>query len=470
MFAIVDIETTGGSPVTEKITEIAVYVYDGNKIVEEFCTLINPEKEIPYFITNLTGISNAMVANSPKFYEVARKIVEITQDRVFVAHNVSFDYHFIRNEFKRLGYNYSRQQLCTVQLSRKLIPGLASYSLGKICKHLNIEVNGRHRAYGDAYATVKLFEYLLQSQNSKDIIQSSSTSIIRKTFHPQLDPGILDNLPEETGVYYFYNDHQELIYIGKSKNIRQRIQSHFRNYNTRKGIEMQNSTAHISYEITGSELIALLKESNEIKQHKPLYNRSQRRTTSQFGIEFFKDLKGYIQFSIKNSKEQAGSRLISFSTQKAAKAYLMQLIDNYDLCMKLCGLYPAAGACFHYEIMECKGACIDKENPDTYNLRAQKAIDKHKFRHDSFFILEDGRYLNEMAIILIEKGVYLGYGYIDKDSNDGSLDALRDCIHSYADNRDIQQIIRNYILQHDKIRIIPFVSETLETLFTNSGL
>jgi DNA polymerase-3 subunit epsilon len=280
MFAIVDIETTGGSPLTEKITEIAIYIHNGEKIIDEFCTLINPEKEIPYYITNLTGISNAMVADAPKFFEVARKIVEITEGKVFIAHNVSFDYNFIKNEFKRLGYNYSRQQACTVQLSRKLIPGLASYSLGKLCSYLNIEVSGRHRAYGDAFATVKLFEQLLGRCNPDDQVLDQITGFNNKGLHPNLDPGILENTPEDTGVYYFYNEQNELIYIGKSKNIRDRVLSHFRNYTTKKAIDMRNTTAGIDFEITGSELVALLKESHEIKVHKPIYNRSQRRATS----------------------------------------------------------------------------------------------------------------------------------------------------------------------------------------------
>jgi len=159
MYAILDIETTGGSPKTEKITEIAIYFHDGNQIVDEWSTLINPEKEIPYFITGLTGITNEMVANSPRFYEVAKEIVERTENHIIVGHNVSFDYGFIKSEFNHLGFEYNRDVLCTVRLSRKLIPGHKSYSLGKICKDLGIEITDRHRAAGDALATVKLLSY-----------------------------------------------------------------------------------------------------------------------------------------------------------------------------------------------------------------------------------------------------------------------------------------------------------------------
>ena len=238
MYAVVDIETTGGSPVTEKITEIAIYLFDGEKVVKEYSTLINPERKIPYYITNLTGITNAMVS-----------------DCIFVAHNVSFDYHFIRNEFKRLGYNYSREKICTVQLSRKMMPGLPSYSLGKLCSQLNIRIKDRHRAGGDALATTKLLEYLLRlgtHYHQPNLFQG----LDKKDLHPNFDPDTIQRLPEATGTYYLYNDKTDLIYIGKSKNIRNRVLSHFRNFNSKKSIEMRNDTVFVDYELTGSEKIS----------------------------------------------------------------------------------------------------------------------------------------------------------------------------------------------------------------------
>jgi DNA polymerase III subunit epsilon len=166
MYAIIDIETTGGSPKTERITEIAIFIHDGIRVVNEFVSLVNPQKDIPYFITNLTGITNEMVANAPKFYEIARTIVEMTENCIFVAHNAPFDYGFVREEFLSLGFDYERERLCTVRLSRKLIPGKRSYSLGNLCSDLGIHLNNRHRAAGDALATVKLFE-LLQAIEGK---------------------------------------------------------------------------------------------------------------------------------------------------------------------------------------------------------------------------------------------------------------------------------------------------------------
>lgn len=170
MYAIVDIETTSGSPKSGKITEIAIYIHNGESIINSFVSLINPECSIPYYITRITGINNEMVENSPKFYEVAKKIVELTDNKIFVAHNVTFDYGFIQKEFNELGYNFERKTLCTVQLSRKYLPGYRSYSLGKLCSELGIEINGRHRAGGDAFATTKLFELILEKHISKRVM------------------------------------------------------------------------------------------------------------------------------------------------------------------------------------------------------------------------------------------------------------------------------------------------------------
>ncbi|MFN2127399.1 MAG: exonuclease domain-containing protein [Anaerolineales bacterium] len=456
MYSIIDIETTGGSPVSERITEIAIYIHDGEKVTGEFVSLINPEKKIPYHITSLTGISNAMVAEAPKFYEVAKQIVEITSGCVFVAHNVTFDYHFIRNEFKRLGYVYSREKLCTVQLSRKLIPGLNSYSLGKLCRHVSIEINGRHRAAGDAYATVKLFEYLMSLTRKGNQVLSSLPDLDKKDLHPNLSPEKIHNLPESAGVYYFYNDEGDLVYIGKSKQIRSRVLSHFRNFTSKKAIDMRNAVADISYELTGSELIALLKESHEIKQYKPRFNRAQRRALNQYGLYHYRDKNGYDCYLIAKNAGRIETPLSSFATQKAGKDFLQNMVNKYRLCQKLCGLYPASGSCFHYEISECDGACIGKEIPDSYNARARKVIDEHQFHYQSFFILDKGRVEGEIAVVMVHCGKYAGYGYIDEGYYAGNLQNLKSCVKYYDDNRDIQQIIRRYIRENLHCTILPY--------------
>ncbi len=458
MYAIVDIETTGGSPRTDRITEIAVYIHDGQCIVDEFITLVNPERKIPYYITQLTGITNSMVCDAPRFYEIAKKIVELTENKIFVAHNVGFDYNFIKTEFKHLGYTFQRDQLCTVSLSRRLIPGLPSYSLGNLCKELNIRIEDRHRAAGDALATTKLFDILLQLSSDAGHDFFEMPGIFKKDLHPNFDPDKLKNLPNESGVYYFYNDQNDLIYIGKSKNIKTRILTHFRNHSTKKAIEMKKQVASIDYELTGSELIALLKESEEIKSLKPVFNCSQRRSVSHYGIFAHYNTSGYLCYSIQRLSDIRATPICTFSSQKAAKSYMQQCIDTFHLCQKLCGMYQTSAACFYYELDECKGACIEEEPAEEYNIRAQKLIESNRFKTNNFYIIDAGRDEDEYAVVKIEHGKYQGYGYISGNLYENTNDSMDDYITAYSDNRDIQQIIKNYLKSNKVIDIIPYRS------------
>lgn len=283
MYAIIDIETDGGSLKSSKITEIAIFLHDGEKVVDSFITLIDPESHIPPFITQLTGISNDMVVGAPKFYEVAKQIIEITKGAIFVAHSVNFDYTIIRNEFRKLGFDFTRDKLCTVKLSRKLIPLQPSYSLGKLADSLGIEINGRHRAGGDAEATVKLFEMLIALDNKK-ITTGNIKPGDPKFDNPNISAEQINTLPQDAGVYYFFNSDRDLIYVGKSKNIRKRVMTHMLNSQTNKGMAMRKEIADIDFEVTGSELVALLKESDEIKQKKPFFNSAQKQTYFQYGL------------------------------------------------------------------------------------------------------------------------------------------------------------------------------------------
>jgi DNA polymerase-3 subunit epsilon len=448
MYTIIDIETTGLSPKKEKITEIAIYVFDGNQIVDEFVSLVNPERPVPYFITRLTGITNEMLEKAPKFYEIAKKIVEITENRIFVAHNVDFDYNFIKEEFARLGFDFKRKKLCTVKLSKKIIPGHKSYSLGKLTANLGISINGRHRAAGDAYATVRLFDYLLKTDaQSKPLIDAMTYHSI-KGLHPQFNKKLLDELPEKTGVYYFYDERNELIYIGKSINIRKRVLQHLSNSKTDKAVRMRSRIVNISFELTGSELVALLLESDEIKKHKPLFNRAQRRSTFQYGIYSFYDENNYLHFEIRKNTGN-DLPLTSFSSLQSAKSNLSTFCEQFELCQKLCGLYDTHGACFHYGIKQCFGACIGKELPETYNIRAKNLIQKFEYRSDNFLIFDKGRRPEEKSVIKIENGKYCGFGYFEPDVAGDNMQIISECTKPYDDNRDVQIIIKGFLMQHN---------------------
>lgn len=439
LFAVVDVETTGGSYQNARLTEIAIYLFNGNQIVREYSTLVNPERPIPFMITRLTGITDAMVADAPKFYEVAREIVEITEGAVFVGHNVAFDYNFVRHEFKSLGYNYKRPTLCTVKLSRKILPGYESYSLGNLCCSIGIPINNRHRAAGDALATA----YLL-----KRLIETDADQIYHQI---QEVPAIIKDVPEETGVYYLHDESGHIIYVGKSLNMYERIQQHFRNQDTAKALEMKSRIASVSYEITGSELLALLLESNEIKKHNPPYNRAQRRTRYGYSVFTYVNDEGYICF-YPGHQVNGHQPIASFSSLNNAQNFLYSLVDKYDLCQKLCGLYDTSGACFHYSIKKCEGACTGIESPDSYNLRARTALNEIDFKDQDFYLIENGRSLDEYSVVKVAGGRYTGFGYVDSFSTDP--ESLDGCIKQFDDNRDTRYIIRCYMKKHPGIKVV----------------
>ena len=292
-YAIIDVETTGGKASRDRIIEIAIVIHDGTQILESWESLINPETLIPWNITVLTGINDQMVADAPKFYEVARKIVELTEGAIFVAHNARFDYSFVGEEFKRLGYTYTRKQLCTLRLARQTLPGLYAYGLDALSRHFNIHNHARHRAMGDVQATIKVLEYILQHEDNREKAELLINLGIKEAMLPNnLSLEVIHSLPEACGVYYFHNEPGEVIYVGKSINIQKRIAEHFAD-KTEKARKLQEQVHDISFEITGSELLALIHESFEIKRLLPGINRAQRTRQFAGAIYAYTDLKGY---------------------------------------------------------------------------------------------------------------------------------------------------------------------------------
>ncbi len=448
MYAIIDIETTGGNASRERITEIAIFVHDGKQIVKEYSTLVNPECKVPPFVARLTGISDEMLVNAPKFYEVARDIVEITEGCTFVAHNAAFDYSFVKQEFLNLGYKYKKPVLCTVKMSRKLLPGFRSYSLGNLCNSLGIQITSRHRAAGDALATVKLFERLLS-------VDPTLNQIPTDGMHPALDRSVFSKLPSTAGVYYLHDENGQLHYIGKSKNIHARILSHFQNSSTPKAIEMRTNTASISFEETGSELIALLLESDEIKKHKPLYNRLQRRTLYKYGLYSFYLQSGYHVIQIEKIKATGTPHTVCASFDEAL-VMVHKLADKYELCQKLCGLYQNHGACFQHSIGQCAGACIGAEPPEKYNLRVDAALSEFHHKWSDMAIIDQGRNEDEVSVVLIENKVFAGFGWMMKEDGIEDPACIKDHIKRYNDNRDIQQIIKGFLNSGKALKVIRF--------------
>lgn len=454
-YAIVDIETTGGSPKSSRITEIAIYKHDGEKIIDEFVTLVNPETQIPPFIVRLTGISDEMVRDAPRFFEIAKEIIEFTEGCVFVAHNVGFDYGILRAEYRSLGFDYRRPHLCTVRSSRYVIPGMDSYSLGNLTKSLGIKLVGRHRAGGDAYATAQLFSLLIEKDktNLKTFIQEELNP---KNLHPNLDLNELDEIPNKIGVYKFFNEDNQLIYIGKSIHIRKRIDQHLRNIKTAKGIQMQREITRIEFELTGSELIALLLESQLIKQHQPIYNRSLRRAQFPYGLFNYEDEGGYMRFHIGLVSKNKGLPLTSFTTRKEASVYLERLVDEHSLCQKLCDLYKTNAACFHFSVKKCNGACIGEESAEAYNERCLPLIDELNLKGASFYIVDKGRNRGESSLILVEDGSLSGMGYAPFHFRKLPVKKWSRFIDIIRDDRDARTILKLFLrknLSHEVIMI-----------------
>lgn len=451
MYAILDIETTGGKYNEEGITEIAIYKFDGHKIVDQYISLINPERPIQPFVVNLTGINNKMLHNAPKFYEVAKRIVEITTDCIIVAHNASFDYRILRTEFERLGFQYERKSLCTVELSKILIPDQQSYSLGKLVRGLGIPLSDRHRANGDAQATVKLFKLLL----SKDIEKKIITETVRSDTKKQIDNKLLkllEKVPSVTGVYYIHNENGVIIYIGKSKNIKKRIRQHFTNEN-KKSKKIQEEVTDVNYEITGSELLALLKENEEIKRIKPKYNRALKRVKFDQALYQFTDDQGYINLKVAKVDGRKSS-VTTFTNRQQAKSFMHRWVDEYSLCQKLMNLDKGKNNCFNYTIKKCLGACILEESPEEYNARVQQLIHNYSLGKQDMIIIDRGRDIDEQAVILIENGKFMGIGYFTLNHQINNLDILRSIITPMHHNRDAQHIIQSYLRQNKKLKTI----------------
>ncbi|RXR32151.1 exonuclease [Flavobacterium piscinae] len=453
MYAILDIETTGGQYNEEGITEIAIYKFDGHEVVDQFISLVNPEIPIQPFVVKLTGINNAMLRSAPKFYEVAKRIIEITEGCIVVAHNASFDYRILQTEFRRLGFKFQKPTLCTVELSKKLLPGHASYSLGKLVRALGIPMADRHRASGDAMATVKLFKMLLAKDVEKEILKNSVKTEIKSGMSPKL-LDIVESLPSKTGIYYIHNEKGDLIYIGKSKNIKKRVNQHFTGTN-RKSKKIQMEVYTVTYEETGSELIALLKESEEIKINKPIYNRAQRKTLFQWALYPVKNEKGYMSLSLQKTDGRK-KEITSFSSIQEGKNVLFKITDHYHLCQKINGLYETQNSCFKYKIKECDGACIGEISPEEYNERVQEFIENNEFESQNRIIIDRGRSLEERSVVLIENGIYKGYCFFDLNYQITNVEVLRNIIIPMQNNRDTKNIINGYLRKHKVMKIIPF--------------
>ena len=446
-YVVVDIETAGKGIRNNRITEICIVRMNEVKILDKFVSLVNPQVRIPNFITELTGIDDAMVRTAPLFEEIAEKIVEITEDAVFVAHNVTFDYTVLRSEFRYLGYHFNRQKLCTVRLAKKLMPGKFSYSLGRLCSTLGIPLVNRHRAEGDTDATVILFQRLMRLDDG-GIVFDAFLKSRKTTLAPNIDREIIGNLPQRPGVYYFKNSHEKVIYVGKAIRIKERVLSHFYDKKN-KEYDLCQATATIDFLETGNELIALLLEADEIQNHYPMFNVAQKKLRAPYCIIHYVNRKGIIQFAI-DRKSAADLGAVTFYRREEAVTKLRKICEEFTLCPRFTALQSSKERCSHYEITDCNKVCEGKESVAIYNIRAKRAISELHKNRDNYAIIGKGRTEGEHAFVLVKESLYRGYGFFDKDQGIEGLIDLETFLIAKKNTYHTMRIIASYLNANPK--------------------
>lgn len=440
MYAIVDIETTGGYAAANGITEISIHVFDGSQVIERYETLINPGQPIPGYITAMTGISDKMVATAPSFGEVAEKIYSLLHDKVFIAHNVNFDYSFVKSHLKDAGFDLNAKKLCTVRLSRKIIPGLPSYSLGKLCRSLDITIHDRHRAGGDTAATVEIFKILIEKDTEQHIQKSLQRNSKEAILPPNVPKEHFEQLPYTPGVYYFHNEKGKVVYVGKATNIRYRVNSHFSNNSESR--QKQNFMQHvhgISFQSCGTELMACILESAEIKKRWPVFNSSQKRWEDIYGIFVYEDQNGYQRLAIDKNRRRLNP-VYTFHYLVDGHAMIRKLVKDFNLCPKLCFLQKDPGKCEGINEGFCHGACEHKEKPASYNKRIKKACDT-LLALPSFAIIDKGLNGDDQSCILVLEGKFYGMGYIPTDVQLNDPLSFRDHLTVYKENSVIRNLV-----------------------------
>lgn len=378
----VDIETTGGGYRTSRILEIAVIRYENNEIVDEFSTLIDPESRVPAFITSITGITDTDVYGSPRFREIATRLSEIMEGAVFVAHNVNFDYSFIKSEFARIGIPFSMRKLCTVRMSRRLYCHERGHSLEKIINRHDIPFENRHRATDDARAILLFSEIALKDHGAEKFSEAVTHQLKSQSVPVNLNDTDIKTISNEPGVYIFKDIKGAVLYVGKSINMRTRVMSHFQDM-AAKEVKIAQQTTKIETIPTRSEVLALLLESRLVKQLQPIYNRQLRRVTN-YCLVVRTESDSYAtlsyEYGLPGESIELGSIYGLYDNKLKARKWMDIISRTYDLCPKLMGLENAKKGCFWYSLGKCRGACVGKEPFDIYNKRFEVALKDRKLQ------------------------------------------------------------------------------------------
>ena len=440
MYAVIDIETTGGNYDQEGITEIAIYQYDGYKITDQFCSLINPKKQIQPFVKKLTGINEKMLQNAPIFFEVAKRIIEITENCIIVAHNAAFDYRILKTEFKRLGYEYERKTICTINLSKELLPDQKVFNLGKLASNLGIPFSDRHRAFGDAQVTLKLFELLIEKDIGKKIIREH-TKVLKNSKTPKRYLKIIDKLPSKMGLYYILDTNNEIIYIGKSKNIKQSVIQDLTSSN-KKSIIIQNEISKVSFSFSGGELTTYLKQQNEIKINRPKLNGSSKYRIFPIGIRIDKT-KTYHSIIVEQVKKNFEYFSV-YKNKKLAEKTILILADKFKIQLK-----NPNGISSH-----SKKTIQKKDSSRQHNKKIMELCNSFSYPFPDFLLTENGRKQGEFTFILIKNYQFRGYGYFELYHQIKTMSQILSRLVSMEENNDVKKLIYSFLLRKKYLKLI----------------
>lgn len=450
MYAVIDVEATGGKSGEESIIEIAIFLYDGEKVIDQVISLVQPDREIDAYVQKLTRITPHMVSTAPKFHEVAKRIIEITDGAILVGHNIGFDYRMLKQEFRKLGYTYYRETIDTLSLSEKHFPDAESYSLGKLSRALGIPVSDRHRASGDARATLGLFQILQDKDSGKDIITKENALTGTKPNAFKFD-SLLKGLPNEIGILYVLNQDNRVIYLSKSENIAQSARKLLTGKSNLSN-KIKLSVSKITYESTGNELISWLKENHEIKTLKPILNENKKKLHFPFSI-YVEESKGFKQLSIDHTHSIQKHSVLKMSSYNNALRFLSLISEEYELCSKINGIYRGKGSCLGYAVGECHGACVGKESAESYNHRVDSFLNKICLVNKSILIIGKGRSLSEKSFIWVKNTACKGYGFFDLNHQIKTEKLVRNRMVPVEENEDLDSIVRGFLFTEKYVDI-----------------
>jgi DNA polymerase-3 subunit epsilon len=463
----VDIETTGVSYTRNRVIEVAAIRVENGAVIDSFTSLVDPQTELPPFISGLTGISPADLSGAPTFYDIAEPLHDILKEAVFVAHNVRFDYGFLKREFADTGRKFNPKLLCTVRLSRSLFPAERHHKLQNLIDRCGIEVSSRHRAYDDAVAMLSFLQHCRQSFPAPALEAAIRQQIKTPALPKNLSPALVAGLPEKPGVYIFKDDAGSPLYVGKSVNIRQRVMSHFSaDHSFESEFKISQQISHIESIETAGELEALLLESRLVKDLQPLFNKQLRRRQKLCIARQIVSADGYISVSLEDTAaiepEDLGSILGVYTTKGQARDFLSRSVKDYGLCPKLMGLEKSRGSCFAYQLRKCGGACSGKESAADYNQRLLNVFAGRRLQewpYESPVLIEENSGSDRLSSIVVEQWCVIA-SVVKEPVCDPQI--------SYQEKMfdiDTYKILRSYLAaKMHKLNIRPISLSQLETI------